>query len=133
MAQSENHLRWKGNAGADAKKVEFNGGSFYVIPVAATKYIRGRTGGEDHRQETTWLDVVVFQDWLRDTAKNIKKGDKVIAHGELQVRESESNGVKYKNYSLRAHDIDVGVRFEKPKTETQKPAEPAMSMDEIPF
>lgn len=123
----ENQVRWSGNAGCNAERKEFNGGAFWVVPVAYTE--KGRDGAAD---KTTWLDVICFSEWTRDIAKTIKTGDNVTAFGKLSIKDTEKDGKKYRNVSIVAQQIGVVQRANK-ETQNTSAAAPTVSADDIPF
>jgi single-stranded DNA-binding protein len=121
----ENQLHWAGNAGRDAERKEFSGGSFYVVPVAYTE--KGKDGRAD---QTTWLDVICFSEWTRETAKTIKKGDNVVAFGKLSIKDTEGkDGQKYRNVSIVAQQLGVITRFANKTSENHHEG----FVGEIPF
>lgn len=85
MAFNVNRVTIVGRLGADAEHRSFNnGGSVVNLRVATSEQWKDRDGQKQERTE--WHTVAVFQKWLIDDARKLRKGDLVMVEGKLQTR-----------------------------------------------
>lgn len=89
-----------GNLTKDAEtKTNSKGNSFTLMTVACNEQ-KGET------KTTTYYDV--FYRDVPNLLQYLKKGQQVFVRGDLVVRESEKNGVKYTNISVNGDSLELG-------------------------
>jgi single-strand DNA-binding protein len=85
MAFNVNRVTIVGRLGADAEFRSFqNGGGVVNLRVATSEQWKDRDGQKQERTE--WHTVAVFNKWLLDDAKLLRKGDLAMVEGKLQTR-----------------------------------------------
>ena len=64
--------------------------------------------GWGDKKSTNWFNVSSFGKSGEALANILRKGSKVVVHGELQIRKTTSDaGVKYTNVDVRANNIEL--------------------------
>lgn len=92
-----NELFVEGNLGRDAtEKQSKKGEPFTTFSMAVFR-------GED--KPAMWLDVLAFK-YTSDKAKTLKKGDRVLVKGKLDVTKTDGeDGKTYTNVTILANDL----------------------------
>lgn len=99
-----------GNVGRDVElKFSAGGTPICKFSLADTK---GKKG--DPKQHTSWYDVVVFNKLAENIAANVRKGDRLMVLGTLQVQDYEAkDGTKKKRVEIIADYVgDALSNFE---------------------
>lgn len=111
------HATVTGNLGRDPElKDTRSGKKMATFSVASTMKREGRD------PETTWLDVVCFDQLAEDAAGNFRKGMKVIMHGNLSVEVyQKKDGTEGSSLRMVANDIGLSVRSTKERQENDEP------------
>ncbi|MEJ7831272.1 MAG: single-stranded DNA-binding protein [Nocardioides sp.] len=85
MAFNINRMTIVGRLGADAEFRSFsNGGGVVNLRVATSEQWKDKDGMKQERTE--WHTVAVFNKFLIDDAKLLRKGDLIMVEGKLQTR-----------------------------------------------
>jgi single-strand DNA-binding protein len=73
---------------------------------------------DEMKQETTFIDIVVFGKQAESSSKYLNKGSSVLVEGRLQERRWESDGQQRSKFEV----IAQSVKFLSRKTATGEPA-----------
>ena len=74
--------------------------------VASTKTVEGRD------PQTSWVNVLCFDEQAVNVCERIAKGDRVIVSGRMEVETySDKDGVERTSVNLLADDVGVSLRF----------------------
>lgn len=97
--------------------------------------ISDKRGG---KEETTWIDIVVWEKTAENCAKYLHKGDGVYVQGRIQVREWEKDGQKRKAWEVVAERVTFLPRPKgdlpvKTGEDHAAAAAADKTLDEIPF
>lgn len=96
-----------------------NGAAVSTFRIAVnTRYKQG----EDNREETLFIDTVVFGKQAENCSQYLSKGSQVLVEGRLQERRWESDGQQKSKFEVIAQN----VRFMSKRT---GPSQPAYSQD----
>lgn len=98
-----------GNLTRDPEEITTKNGSMVVFSVAETERINRDGVWEDG--ETSFYDVRVFNGLGQNALKSLTKGQQVHITGDLTIRRTEKDGVKYTNASVRARELGASLRF----------------------
>lgn len=111
------HATVTGNLGRDPElKQTRTGKQMATFSVASTTKRDGRD------PETTWLDVVCFDQLADDVAGTFRKGMKVIMHGQLSLETyQKKDGTDGSALRMVANDIGLSVRSKKDREESDEP------------
>jgi single-strand DNA-binding protein len=84
------------------------------------RYKQSASGGDNMKQETLFIDNVVFGRQAESCSKYLNKGSSVLVEGRLQERKWESDGQQKSKFEV----IAQSVRFLSKRTGTEEmPAE----------
>lgn len=133
---SMNRVFLIGNLGHEPEVRATSGGTpVLTLSVATTERFKDAGGGRKER--TDWHRVVAWNDLATNCEKYLKKGDRVLVEGRLQVREYEKDGEKRTSVEVVARNVQF-LTFK--KGAQAEPAEPDPAIDdagpadeEIPF
>jgi len=84
--------------------------------------------GDDTKEETLFIDTVVFGKQAESCGKFLNKGNPVLVEGRLRERKWESEGVQKSKFEVIARD----VRFMPKRDQRQAPAEGSNIADTAP-
>jgi len=73
---------------------------------------------DEMKQETTFIDIVVFGKQAESSSKYLNKGSSVLVEGRLQERRWESDGQQRSKFEV----IAQSVKFLSKKTAPEEPA-----------
>ncbi|MDI6889613.1 MAG: single-stranded DNA-binding protein [Thermodesulfovibrionales bacterium] len=82
------------------------------------RYKQSASGGDETKQETIFIDNVVFGRQAESCSKYLNKGSSVLVEGRLQERRWESNGQQRSKFEV----IAQSVRFLSRKAGPEGPA-----------
>lgn len=82
------------------------------------RYKQSGSSGDDVKQETMFIDNVVFGKQAESCSKYLNKGSSVLVEGRLQERRWESNGQQRSKFEV----IAQSVKFLSRKTVHEEPA-----------
>lgn len=82
------------------------------------RYKQSASGGDDVKQETMFIDNVVFGKQAESCSKYLNKGSSVLVEGRLQERRWESNGQQRSKFEV----IAQSVRFLSRRAAHEEPA-----------
>ncbi|MGB9715195.1 MAG: single-stranded DNA-binding protein [Thermodesulfovibrionales bacterium] len=82
------------------------------------RYKQSGTSGDDVKQETMFIDNVVFGKQAESCSKYLNKGSSVLVEGRLQERRWESNGQQKSKFEV----IAQSVKFLSRKAVQEEPA-----------
>jgi single-strand DNA-binding protein len=118
-----------------------NGTEYARFRLAVTPRILDRTTGEWGDGHTEWISVRVFgQQFAKNVAKSLKKGQPAIVSGTLSSGEWKSDGQTYWGLNLRAeavgHDLHWGrseyfKAADEPTTASRPTEEPTDDGDQL--
>jgi single-strand DNA-binding protein len=124
MAQSVNKTFLIGRLGKDP--VERDNGNIATFSIAMTDSWNDKTSGE-RREDTTWMNVVVFNQALAEiTLRYLKKGSLVAVEGSIANREyTDKEGVKRQvtEIAVRPFKGDITMLGDPPDRPAQQPAQ----------
>lgn len=101
-----NHTTIIGNVGRDADQLRYSGNGLAIL-----KFTLADTSGKDDTKKTSWFDVVVFGDKAEACAELVKKGDRLMIVGRIQVEDYEKkDGTKGRSVSLVADEVARVIR-----------------------
>lgn len=89
------------------------------------RYKQSASGGDEMKQETIFIDNVVFGKQAESCSKYLNKGSSVLVEGRLQERRWESDGQQKSKFEV----IAQSVRF---LSRRAGPAEQAAEGDSVP-
>lgn len=69
------------------------------------RYKQSASGGDDLKQETMFIDNVVFGKQAESCSKYLNKGSSVLVEGRLQERRWESNGQQRSKFEVVAQSV----------------------------
>ena len=117
-----------GNVGRDPElRFTQSGVPVCKLPLADT---RGKKG-ED--QKTIWYDVVTFNELAETMAEELRKGDRLIVVGKLQIEDyTKKDGTKGKRVEIIADHIGDVIKAYK-RVNSDEMIERAFTGDEEPF
>jgi single-strand DNA-binding protein len=69
------------------------------------KYKQSGSGGDELKQETMFIDNVVFGKQAESCSKYLNKGSSVLVEGRLQERRWESNGQQRSKFEVIAQSV----------------------------
>lgn len=101
-----NRLTIIGRSGADAE-VRYLPSGMAICEVSIATSKNTAKQGEAPVWTSTWHKVVCWGKHAEQIAPRIRRGSKVYAEGELQMREWEKDGVKRQSWSMNAKIIEV--------------------------
>lgn len=107
---SETEVTVRGRLGANPE-LQVNEGKkpWLRLRVATNKRVRVTDGWEDG--PTSWYDVKIWDDFARNVAESLRKGDAVIVQGELRIEEyTNANGITFRSPVIHAHAIGPDLR-----------------------
>jgi single-strand DNA-binding protein len=82
---------------------------------AIAKFSVADSRGKDDKKETTWHNVVCFDEMAENICEAITKGARVVVIGRLVSNEyTDKEGVKRTAWDVLADDVCLSLRF-KPK------------------
>ncbi len=106
-----------------------SGQAVCTIRIAVSEGYKTKAG--EARQETTYLDVVVWARQAETVAQYLKKGSQVFVEGRLRIRDFEGrDGVKRYRTEVVANRVQFMGRPQ--REEAPAPAEPTLSLVEEP-
>ena len=113
-----------GNVGKDPEL------RFTTAGKAVAKFSVATTRGKDDKKETTWHNVVVFDEQAENVCEQVKKGSRVLVMGRLNKEKyTDKNGNERESVEIVADDVCVSLRF-RAKSEFVRSA---VTTDEDPF
>lgn len=72
---------------------------------------RKRDGDKFVDGQSSWYTVTAWRQLAENVAESLKKGDQVVVHGALSVREYEVDGQKRTSTEVDAYAIGVSLQF----------------------
>lgn len=139
-----NDLTILGNVGKDAESKTTSSQKEVVSFSIAHSRGKDKQTGEE---KSFWINVTVFEGnsrWWVDQAKSVRKGDKVLVKGPIELRTYiDKNGASKQSLDIIANSILIIPRTDKPqapavpfnsaKPVTAPPSMDFMNMNDIPF
>jgi single-strand DNA-binding protein len=107
---SETEVTVRGRLGANPE-LQVNEGKkpWLRLRVATNKRVRVAEGWEDG--PTSWYDVKIWDDFARNVAESLHKGDAVIVQGELRIEEyTNGNGITFRSPVIHAQAFGPDLR-----------------------
>jgi len=92
-----------------------------TVPIAVNSRYKQ---GEEAKEETLFIDIVVFGKQAENCTQYLNKGRMVLVEGRLRERRWEYEGQKKSKFEVIANNIRFLPRRE--------PSTPSESMDEVP-
>lgn len=81
---------------------------------AVTTLSVATTRGKDDKKETTWHDVVCFDDLAENVSENVTKGSRVVVVGRLNKSNYETReGEKRTKVEIVADEVSISLRYKK--------------------
>ena len=93
-----------------------NDGRPWVKIRGVSKDRRKNDSGEWEDGEACFIDILIGGKPAENIVESVVKGDVILVHGSLHMKEWEKDGVKMKDYSIRADEVGVSTRFEPART-----------------
>jgi single-strand DNA-binding protein len=102
----------QGHLGGEVRFHETAKGPVAHFRVGASPSWLDRSTGEWVNGETTWYSVTAWRGLARNCAESLRRGDAVVVHGRLTLREWTSNGAQGQDLEVNAvfvgHDLNRG-------------------------
>lgn len=103
---SNSDITIKGNVGKDPELRFSNAGK----PICNFSVAVTHKRGDD--EQTSWVDVVCFDQMAENAAESIRKGQRVVVAGRLQVRDYERrDGGQGRSVEVVADEVAVSLRW----------------------
>lgn len=96
-----NQVYLLGRLGQDPEDINGKGAKFSL---ATNKKWKDKDG--QWQEQTTWHNVVVWGPASEYILKNIKRGEKVLVDGEIEVQEYEKDGEQKKSFRIKARRVE---------------------------
>ncbi len=108
-----NHVVMVGRVGVEPQLNQTNEG---------VSYCRFRLAVDQGKEEPMWLSVVAWRTLATQVEKYVKKGSLVLVAGRLSV-DTYTDKQNQKQTGVEIVALDVRFLDQKPKTDTERPAE----------
>lgn len=116
-----------GNVGKDPELRFTQGGK------AVAKFTVATTRGKDEKKETTWHNVVVFDEQAENVCEQVKKGSRVLVQGRLSKDDyKDKDGNQRQSVEIVADDVCLSLRW-KAKDAVARIASTFNATEEDPF
>ena len=127
--KSLNRIELKGTVGSEPRISKVGNGTVVNISVV-TEYAYQNKG--EWVNESTWLNVVVWEGFGRAPLEEVHKGSKVYVSGRLRSRKyTNKDGVDVMIYEVLAEDFDLITDVQQQKD--RQVAKPEKKDDDLPF
>lgn len=144
MAFESNYVTMIGNL-TDDPDLRFTGGGSPVcnLRIASNRRYTGRDGNQ--QEETTFMSVVAWGELGENVARSLRKGDRAIVIGRIQVRSyDDREGQTRWVTEINADEVAPSLRWATARAERSRPgdrqevpagggAPAAPDMDDVPF
>lgn len=89
-----------------------NGAAWLKVRGAAKDRVYNAEKKEwEDKGDPLYIDILISGKAAENLCESIAIGDSIVVNGKLNQREWEQDGVKRKDFQIRATDVGVSVRF----------------------
>lgn len=116
-----------GNVGKDPELRYTQGGK------AIAKFTVATTRGKDDKKDTTWHNVVVFDEQAENVCEQVKRGSRVLVQGRLSKdKYQDKEGNQRESIEIVADDVCLSLRW-KPRDPNIRTVQAVEMSEEDPF